>query len=144
MSAVAEQVPKVGIVVSAVLAFTALLPWLSVDFLMSMSVSGVRSTEGKLVLLLGVVGLALAALWLTRQHLGFLLGTAATGVLAIIVLIVFASRVGSLFDDALPAGFGDELVRNAVSLDYGWYLAMLAAIALVGVAGYGWWVRRKG
>ncbi|MBA2889607.1 hypothetical protein [Nonomuraea soli] len=141
------QVAKVGIVAAVALAITALLPWVSIDFLVSTSIAGVRSPEGKFVLLFGVAAVVLAALWLTRRQVAFLYGTAAAGVLAVLTLVIFAARIGSSVEDALPpGGVGDELgrlAREAVGLDFGWYLAMLAALALVGVAAYGWWSSRK-
>lgn len=143
-----DRLAKVGILAAAVLAFSALLPWVSVQFLMSVSIIGVRAPEGKIVLVLGLVGVVLAALWSSRRRTAFLYGTAAAGLLALVALIVCGVRMESSLSDALPPDgpFGDDLEQVAmlaVGMDFGWYLATLAALVLIGTAAYGWWLNRR-
>ncbi|GAA3196977.1 hypothetical protein [Actinocorallia longicatena] len=135
-----ERAARYASIASAVLVVGTLLPWMSVTFLTSASLTGVRVAEGRFTIALAfLAGLfAVTALFIDRRRAA--LGAAAVfGALSLIPIIVFAFRFHDALDlSGLEAGAQIQAIADAgTALESGWYLSLVSAAALTLIALWG-------
>jgi hypothetical protein len=136
----------IGVAIAgALMALGTLLPWVSVKLQfgstnlygtalptsnISRSIAGIRSGEGKIVLLCALAAIVLGIVAMVNNaKLGLI--AAAPAVIAILVILkVFADKAS--YDDKVPSlGSGSSGVH--VSLSAGIYLSLIMAIAVIGL-----------
>jgi hypothetical protein len=137
-----DRAAKGASIASIVLIISTLLPWVSVSFFNSSTLTGVRLAEGRITIILAFLAelVALAALVMADHRRIMLLGSAIFGGISLVATIVFAFRYRDIFDipDSLGGKAANALARSGIGLDAGWYLAIASSLALIafGVFGY--------
>jgi len=138
-----DRAAKGSLIASLVLLMSTLLPWVSVSFFYSSTLSGVRVAEGRITIFLAFLAalLAITALVMDEHRRNMLLGSAILGALSLVATIVFAFRYQDIFE--IPTTLGgraavDALADAGIGLDSGWFLAIVSSLALIafGVFGY--------
>ncbi|GAB3680656.1 hypothetical protein GCM10027589_50790 [Actinocorallia lasiicapitis] len=136
-----DQAATYATLAAGLLIVGTLLPWLSVTFFTSSTLTGVRLAEGKWTLLFAfLAGLfALTATVLPDRRRSLLQGTLLAGALALVPVLVYPFRYRNALDlSTLSSNNQVQKVAAAgVGIEGGWYLSLVAAALLVLAAAWG-------
>lgn len=114
---------------SWILVLAGLFPWAS--FNAALSVAGIRVAEGRASLFLAAIGVAFSGWKILRPKSRLFALAGLAGAIATALLLIFAVRALFL-SSTLRTAFGvtGDLAKRGSSLDYGWYLALIAALGM--------------
>lgn len=125
---------------AALTVLGTLMSWVGLTVLVSISVSGTETTEGKITLALAVVAAVTAVIALVARDPRAMIATAFAGFAALVAELVFAFRLADAFSDAVAdtenEKFVEDLVTDALSLESGWIVALIGTILMIGAAIY--------
>lgn len=134
-----RMLSAVSLAASGLLLLSVLLPWMSITVIVTLSVDGADTSEGVICLGMAVIGGAAAVAGLVTARPVALLATGVAGAVALLAEIVLAVRPEESFADAVSPEEAREiesLVQQSVSLETGWFLAIIAALVMVSAGAY--------